>query len=67
MKIVKHKVAALTRSISIAKDDLVENRYYLIDDDTGQPFSANTYNSIDEAINELTWVFGGRADFRLNK
>lgn len=67
MEIVRHKIATLTRSISVAKDELVENKYYLIDDDTGQLLNANTYSSVDEAINELTWVFGGRADFRLNK
>ncbi len=67
MEIVRHKIATLTRSISVAKDELVENKYYLIDDDTGQLLNANTYSSVDEAINEFTWVFGGRADFRLNK
>ncbi len=67
MEIVRHKIATLTRSISVAKDELVENKYYLIDDDTGQLLNANTYSSVDEAINELTWIFGGRADFNLNK
>ena len=65
MKIVKHRVATLTKSISVAEDLHVANRYYLIDDDTGKPINANAYPNIDTAINELTWIFGGSPNFKL--
>lgn len=66
MKIVRHRAATLTRSISVAEDLQVPNRYYLIDDDTGRPINLDAYPSIDTAIKELTWIFGGRSDFKLD-